>query len=191
MLANEQTRVIKKYQNRKLYDTKDSCYITLDEIASLIRKGEDVSVIDNKTKADVTSVIFTQIMVDQEKTSKSSLPLTMLRDIIQRGQGSLFDFIQRYVLLGIENKNDRNAEAERYIDRLVTRGDLTKVEGKDLLKEILDYESGGQEGFDHFIGERVANTLRGATKFSELETSIRALSDKLEAIEKRLARLES
>src|SRR5258705_14009992 len=100
-------RIIKKYQNRKLYDTKDSCYVTLDEIAKLIRKGEDVCVIDNRTKNDVTSLILTQILVDQEKSAKSILPLTMLRDIIQRGHGSLFDFIQRYVLLGIDSEQDR------------------------------------------------------------------------------------
>src|SRR5436190_2006564 len=111
MLEDKKTRVIKKYQNRKLYDTKDSCYITLDEIAGLIRKGEDVQVVDNRTKADVTSIILTQILVDQEKANKSILPLTMLKDIIQRGQGSLFEFIQRYVLMGVDSEQEKHAEA--------------------------------------------------------------------------------
>ena len=110
-------RIIKKYQNRKLYDTKESCYITLDEIAKLIKKGEDVTVIDNKSKNDVTSIILTQILVDQEKSQKSILPLSMLKHIIREGRGSLFDFIQRYVILGYntagESKEQNGIEGAR------------------------------------------------------------------------------
>lgn len=190
MLENETIRVIKKYQNRKLYDTKDSCYITLEEIAELIRKGEEIKVIDNRTKSDVTSIILTQILVDQEKSAKSILPLTMLREIIQKGQGSLFDFIQRYVLLGIENEQERRTEAQRYIDRLVTRGDLTKVEGKNLLKEVLDTPEHGREDFDQVIGEKVSASVREMSKLSDIEQSIKGLSDKLDTIERKLITYE-
>ena len=191
MLAETNTRVIKKYQNRKLYDTKDSCYITLDEIAGLIRKGEDVAVVDNKTKADVTSIILTQILVDQEKSAKSILPLTMLRDIIQRGQGSLFDFIHRYVLLGMDTEQEKHTEAERYIDRLVTRGELSKTEGKSLLKEVM--EAPGAEGtdFDEFIGERVTTQLKEMTKLSDIETNIKKLWDKLDSIDRKIGEVET
>ncbi|MFH1263599.1 MAG: polyhydroxyalkanoate synthesis regulator DNA-binding domain-containing protein [Pseudomonadota bacterium] len=190
MLGNETTRIIKKYQNRKLYDTKDSCYITLEEIAELIRKGEEIKVIDNRTKGDVTSIILTQILVDQEKAAKSILPLTMLREIIQRGQGSLFDFIQRYVLLGVENEQERQSEATRYIDRLVVRGDLTKVEAKSLLKEVLDTPEQGRVDFDNYIGERVSASVRDVTKLSEIELSIKGLNDKLDSIERKLSDYE-
>ncbi len=181
-------RVIKKYQNRKLYDTKDSCYITLDEIAALIRKGEDVTVVDNRTKADVTSIILTQILVDQEKANKSILPLTMLKDIIQKGQGSLFEFIQRYVLLGIENEQDKQKEAERYIDRLVVRGELTRSEGKTILKEVLG-SAEGTSPVDEFIGNRVTTTLKETSRFSDIEKNITSLSTKLESIERKLTDL--
>ena len=190
MLGGREIRIIKKYQNRKLYDTKDSCYITLDEIANLIRKGEEISVIDNKTKDDVTSIILTQILVDQEKSAKSILPLTMLRDIIQRGHGSLFDFIQRYVLLGIDSEQDKQSEAERYIDRLVVRGELSKVEGKNLLKEVLETSDNGKGQFDDYIGERVANAVKELSNLSKIETSISALSSKLDQIEQKLNKIE-
>lgn len=190
MLGNEATRVIKKYQNRKLYDTKDSCYITLEEIAELIRKGEEIKVIDNRTKGDVTSIILTQILVDQEKSAKSILPLTMLREIIQKGQGSLFDFIQRYVLLGIDSETERRNEAQRYIDRLVTRGDLTKMEAKNLLREVLDAPEQGRHDFDQFIGERVTASVRDVGKLSEMEQNIRALSEKLDSIDRKLTDYE-
>lgn len=190
MLGNETTRVIKKYQNRKLYDTKDSCYITLEEIAELIRKGEEIKVVDNRTKGDVTSIILTQILVDQEKSAKSILPLTMLREIIQKGQGSLFDFIQRYVLLGVDGEQDRQNEAQRYIDRLVTRGDLTKAEAKNLLREVVETPQQGRHEFDRYIGERVSANVREVGKLSEIETNIRALSEKLDTIERKLTDYE-
>ncbi|HLG19494.1 MAG TPA: polyhydroxyalkanoate synthesis regulator DNA-binding domain-containing protein [Bdellovibrionota bacterium] len=190
MLGENQARIIKKYQNRKLYDTKDSCYVTLDEIAKLIKKGEDVCVIDNKTKADVTSIILTQILVDQEKNAKSILPLTMLKDIIQHGQGSLFDFIQRYVLLGFDTEKGRHEEAERYIDRLVARGELSKVEAKNLLKEVLETPSRDQNDLDQFIGERVTSTLREVSKLDEIEQNITSLTSKLESIETKITDLE-
>lgn len=191
MLDQQQNvRVIKKYQNRKLYDTKDSCYITLDEIATLIRKGEDVTVVDNRTKADVTSIILTQILVDQEKANKSILPLTMLKNIIQRGQGSLFDFIQRYVLLGVDSEGERQVEAERYIDRLVTRGELTKAEGKTLLKEVLETSEKNRTDFDQYVGTQVAATLKETTPLSDLERSVVALTQKVETLQRKLAEYE-
>ncbi len=186
----EDVRIIKKYQNRKLYDTKDSCYITLEDIAGLIRKGEEISVVDNRTKNDVTSIILTQILVDQEKSAKSILPLTMLRDIIQRGHGSLFEFIQRYVLLGIDSETERRSEAERYIDRLVVRGDLNKAEGKNLLKEVLEASEQGNADFDQFIGERVTTTLRETSKLAEIEQNISALTSKLHWLEQKIGEFE-
>jgi polyhydroxyalkanoate synthesis repressor PhaR len=190
MLGEKSTRIIKKYQNRKLYDTKDSCYITLDQIAALIKKGEDVQVVDNRTKSDVTSIILTQILVDQEKSNKSILPLTMLRDIIQRGQGSLFDFIQRYVLLGVDSEQDKQSEAERYIDRLVVRGELTKTEGKSLLKEVLDSPERTRNDLEQYVGERVTSALREMTNLNDIEKSISSLVTKLDTIERKLTDIE-
>lgn len=184
-----ETRIVKKYQNRKLYDTKDSCYITLDDIAKMVKRGEEVKVVDNKTKNDVTSVILTQILVEQEKSTKSILPLTMLRDIIQHGQGSLFDFIQRYVILGVNSTQEKVAEAERYINRLVDRGDLSKVEGKNLLKEVVDAPSKGQEEFDNYIGTRVSTLVRETTKLSTIDDSIANLQTKLQNLEAQIAKL--
>ena len=186
MQEQENVRIIKKYQNRKLYDTKDSCYITLDDIASLIRKGEEVRVIDNKTKGDVTSVILTQILVDQEKSAKSTLPQTMLRDIIRRGKGSIFDFIQRYVVIGNASDETRKLEAERYIDQLVARGELSKTEGKALLKDVLDNDP-FQNEFNQQMGKQITKSLQSATQISDIESHIKALNDKIAQLENKLA----
>lgn len=179
-------RVIKKYQNRKLYDTKDSCYITLDEIAKLIQKGEDITVVENRTKNDVTSIILTQILVDQEKSKKSILPLTMLKQIIRSGTGSLFDFIQRYVLLGIESEADAQAEAMRYIEHMVTRGEITKAEGKALVSQLAAQAQKNMEEFQNRIRETIEQTLRRATNITQLEDNISRLHERIDRLEMQL-----
>ncbi|MDP2344572.1 MAG: polyhydroxyalkanoate synthesis regulator DNA-binding domain-containing protein [Deltaproteobacteria bacterium] len=82
------TKVIKRYANRKLYDTERSCYVTLEEISLMIKEGEDVRVVDNKTKDDLTAVTLAQIIVEEEK-KVSRMPLKLLRSIIQSGNEAL------------------------------------------------------------------------------------------------------
>src|ERR1700744_6366139 len=89
------TKVIKRYQNRKLYDTHQSCYVTLDEIAEMIMRGEDVTVIDNRSKKDITSLTLTQIIFEKQKRSKTIIPVETLRDIIQVGGGTFSGFLAK------------------------------------------------------------------------------------------------
>ena len=69
-------RVVKRYANRKLYDTQRSRYVTLDQIAEMIRAGQDVKIIDNTSKDDLTSITLAQIIFEQEKKQNSFLPLS-------------------------------------------------------------------------------------------------------------------
>src|SRR5262245_8023027 len=84
-----ETRVIKRYANRKLYDTQHSRYVTLDQIAEMIRSGDDVKIVDNKSKEDLTSITLAQIIFEEEKKQKSFLPLQAMRNIIQSGGESI------------------------------------------------------------------------------------------------------
>src|SRR5918994_5128383 len=80
-------RVIKRYSNRKLYDTKGSTYVTLLQIAEMIRQGEEVEIIDNATKEDKTDVTLALIISEDLKSQPRSVPLGTLRDLIQeRGE---------------------------------------------------------------------------------------------------------
>jgi polyhydroxyalkanoate synthesis repressor PhaR len=77
-------RVIKRYSNRKLYDTHESRYVTLDQLAELVRQGEEIRVVDNTTERDLTSATLAQIIFEQEKRSPK-LPVEGLRQIIRSG----------------------------------------------------------------------------------------------------------
>lgn len=93
--ANNRTKIIKRYQNRKLYDTQQSCYVTLDDIAKMIRSSEEVMVIDNKTKNDITAATLTQIIFEAEKKASQYAPLFTLREIIQNGNGSISSYLAK------------------------------------------------------------------------------------------------
>lgn len=74
--------VIKKYENRRLYDTSASRYVNLDEVAQMVRDGQEIQVVDARSNEDLTRVILTQIIVDGAKDKNSALPTDMLRQII-------------------------------------------------------------------------------------------------------------
>ena len=89
--------VIKKYGNRRLYDTSSSQYIKLEEIASLIRNGKEVRVVDAKTGQDLTRVTLTQIIVDDSKGGPTGLPLELLRQLIVASDHAGREFVMWYL----------------------------------------------------------------------------------------------
>src|ERR1041385_9537036 len=105
------TRIIKRYANRKLYDTEHSRYVTLDQISEMIRNGDDVKIVDNKTKEDLTTVTLAQIIFEEEKKQRSFLPLGAMRNIIQSG-GEWFAEAQRRVQSILPGKRRDETGAE-------------------------------------------------------------------------------
>src|ERR1043166_6885281 len=91
-----ETRIIKRYADRKLYDTEHSRYVTLDQISEMIRAGDDVKIVDNKTKEDLTTVTLAAIIFEEEKKQRSFLRLNGMLNIIQSG-GEWFAEAQRRV----------------------------------------------------------------------------------------------
>jgi len=88
---------LKKYANRRLYDMEKSAYVTLNQVADLIRQGRQVEVIDSKTKEDVTASILTQIVLEEAKNRNILLPVPVLHMIIQYGDNVLGEFFEKYL----------------------------------------------------------------------------------------------
>jgi len=99
----EDTLIYKKYGNRRLYDTEQSSYVTLDDIAKVIRQGRLVRVEDAKTKEDVTAFILTQIILEASRKKNFLLPVPLLHLIIQYGGNLLNEFFQKYLEQIIKN----------------------------------------------------------------------------------------
>ncbi len=92
--AERARRVIKRYSNRKLYDTRDSRYVTLQQIGEMVRAGEEVQIIDNKTKEDKTEVTLALILSEDLRSQPRSVPLGALRDLIQERGGKLLSSLR-------------------------------------------------------------------------------------------------
>jgi polyhydroxyalkanoate synthesis repressor PhaR len=95
--------LLKKYANRRLYDTEKSTYITLSQVADMIREGRQVQVVDAKTEEDMTAFILTQIIMEEARKNNSLLPVTLLHLIIEYGETVLNEFFDRYLEHTIRN----------------------------------------------------------------------------------------
>ena len=95
--VNPSTVIIKKYGNRRLYDTAGSRYINLDDIAALIRDGKDLKVVDAKTGQDLTRVTLTQIITEDAKDKPTGLPLELLRQLIVASDEVRQEFVMWYL----------------------------------------------------------------------------------------------
>ncbi|WP_457653602.1 polyhydroxyalkanoate synthesis regulator DNA-binding domain-containing protein [Rhodocaloribacter sp.] len=82
-------RIIKRYENRKLYDTGDKAYVSLADIAALVRRGETVQVLDKKTGDDLTAQTLIQIILEEGKQGRSLLPTDLLHDLLRRSESML------------------------------------------------------------------------------------------------------
>ena len=88
---------IKKYANRRLYDTESSAYITLDRLAHMVREGREFEVVDAKTGEDITRQVLTQIIVDEEARGATMLPLSFLKQLIGLYGNSMQTFVPSYL----------------------------------------------------------------------------------------------
>src|SRR5829696_7889106 len=103
---------IKKYANRRLYDTESSSYITLDKLAAMIREGRDFEVVDAKTGEDITHQVLTQIIVDEESRGGTMLPVNFLRQLIGLYGGNMQSTVPQYLDAAMDAFS-KNQEAMR------------------------------------------------------------------------------
>jgi len=104
---------IKKYANRRLYDTESSAYITLDRLAQMVREGREFEVVDAKTGEDITRQVLTQIIVDEEaRGGETMLPINFLKQLIGLYGNSMQNFVPQYLEAAMDSFQ-RNQSAVR------------------------------------------------------------------------------
>ena len=185
--------VVKRYPNRKLYDTQAKCYVTLDGIAELIRAGEDVQVIDHASGEDLTALTLTQIIFEQEKKHSGLLPLSTLTGLI-RSSGDRLTSIQRN-LFSSTFWHQIDDEIRARIHALVKIDELSEEEGSSLLEKLLlpQIRSRGSSGPDQLSSEIDSQDLEAylikrqvptQDDLHQLYAQLEALSEKLENVSK-------
>lgn len=127
--------VIKRYPNRKLYDTEAKRYITLEGITELIQRGEDLHVVDHETGEDLTTVTLSQIIFEQEKKRAGFLPKSILSNLIRTGSDTL-DYLWRSLQASTSAVRLLEQEISRRLDALVERGELAAPEATRLRAEL-------------------------------------------------------
>jgi polyhydroxyalkanoate synthesis repressor PhaR len=194
-------RIVKRYANRKLYDTKESRYVTLDQIAEMIRQGEDVKVVDNNSKEDLTSVTLAQIIFEEEKKQPSFLPLSALRNIIQSGGQSLHDLVSQ-----LSESAERVGRVFRHDvpegteDAAVTdQGQKDKVAAGvadriDPTKLVRDFMEGVQTAIDEWqkrLDANIHHAIESVSPLAPLQKEIQVLGERIADLERKLGQIES
>ena len=171
------TILIKRYANRKLYNTDTSRYITLKGIAELIEAGEDVRVVDNETGEDITSIALSQILVDSERESRS-VPKTLLSDLIQRGGDALYGALRR----GVGDASEGIEELQRNVRRFIHARDEDS-------HRLSDWIAFATPDFDRVIQTAIERVF----KLLDLprRSDIEALNQNLQRVADAVERLES
>ncbi len=132
--------IIKRYPNRKLYDTEAKKYVTLDGISEMIRDGAEVVVVDHKTDEDLTAVTLTQIIFEQEKKRGNFLPKSVLTGLVRSG-GDTLNSLRRGLSIPLDILQQVDKEIERRLQELINKGELAREEGLRLRTKLLSFSS--------------------------------------------------
>jgi len=140
-----ETVLVKKYANRRLYDTDQSKYVTLIELRDVVKKGRTVKVVDVNTNEDVTAFILTQIVLEEAKQKKALLPEPLLHLIICYGDNILSDFFEKYLQQVLNNYLYQKSMLDEQFGKMLDIGmDLSGMAHKTIaemspLKPFMDF----------------------------------------------------
>jgi polyhydroxyalkanoate synthesis repressor PhaR len=162
-------RLVKRYGNRKLYDTSESRYVTLEEIGRWVKAGEEVRILENDTGEDLTAVTFAQIILEEERRKSGLLSLRMLRDIIQHGEAAL---------QGLAATVDRGMEVIRSAPERAGRRVQELAQVADRLGEL-----------QRVVDETVRRSVERVTALPAFQKEMRRIERSIKALEARIARL--
>ena len=197
--AEKPRRIIKRYSNRKLYDTKDSRYVTLLQIAEMVRTGEEVQIIDNNTKEDLTEVTLAQIIYEEQKqkASSRSVPLQTLKELIhQRTEKVLSDLREGPIgrLIPGSGKSEppkpgsENADGATSEPARTDNGTSTDGTSK---QSLVDQAKGTFEEWQHKIDERVKAVVPNILPWQQLQHEVKRLNTRIEELEAKVASIAS
>ncbi|MFO0681628.1 MAG: polyhydroxyalkanoate synthesis regulator DNA-binding domain-containing protein [Sandaracinus sp.] len=190
--ASRSPRVIKRYANRKLYDTRDSRYVTLLQIAEYVRQGEDVSIIDNTTKEDLTNITLAQIVYEEERKSgdearRGAGTMSTLRGLIQQsGERLITSLREGPVGKLIARREDGTPETEIAVPAPAPEPVAAPAEGAKAERRLMS----PKEAFDELqrlADDRIRSVLGVAIgHVHNLQNEVKGLQARIEELEQKL-----
>jgi polyhydroxyalkanoate synthesis repressor PhaR len=176
--------IVKRYPNRKLYDTEAKQYITLEGIAHLIRDGQEVQVIDHATGEDLTTLTLTQIILEQEKKRSGFLPQAVLTGLVQAG-GDRLSTLRSALTAPLDLLRQVDDEIEHRIQVLIKKGELAEEEGRRLADKLIKH---ARRTTAMPADEEALETMLRARGLPS-QSDIAALAEQLDTLNKKLAHL--
>ncbi|MBB4856821.1 polyhydroxyalkanoate synthesis repressor PhaR [Novosphingobium chloroacetimidivorans] len=125
--SDDDTVIIKKYANRRLYNTRSSSYITLDHLATMTREGINYKVLDAKSGNDITHTILTQIIMEEESNGEQMLPVNFLRELIGMYGNSMQSLIPHYLEASMDNFRANQAKLHKAFEDSLGNNPLAKL----------------------------------------------------------------
>ncbi len=183
--------LIKKYANRKMYDTTDKAYISREKLAELIKKGEEVTIFDNQTGEDLTTAIVSQLigLESKKKEEDGVVSSRFMMQLLRKGGGTLTDYAKKYVSLWQGALTMAEDEIDKLVNRLVKNKELSLSEGKRLKKEIMGYTNSLKGWISESIDSRVSEVFDAMNVAKN--DDIKALAAKVDALAQRVKQLET
>jgi len=172
-------RIIKRYSNRKLYDTKGSSYVTLLQIAEMIREGEDVQIIDNATKEDKTDITLALIISEELRTKPRGIPLSTLKALIRnKGERILTQLREGPIgkLMPVKEGEEPGTAPVSSVPPPREEDEMSQSKESKGLRATL-------EQWQSTIDERIRAVLPNFAAFRDLEQEVKRLSERLERLE--------
>ena len=185
------SRVVKRYGNRKLYDTTESRYVTLEDISNLVKAGEELRVVDNDSGEDLTAVTYAQIILEEERKKNGFLPLPILRNLIQQGEQALQDFASR-VDKGTEAIRTLGENARDRVQDIVGTGPNPAPTPKTLIEDLVAGSQKRIEEIQQQIDDRVKHSVERLKAFpgvQALQKEITRIEKSVRLVEERIATL--
>ena len=173
--------VIKKYANRRLYNTQSSSYITLDHLSKMTREGVDFKVLDAKSGDDITHQILTQIIMEEEASGEQMLPVSFLRQLISMYGNSMQSLVPHYLEASMDNFRANQTKLSKVFEESLGKNPLAKLAQQNMarFKAAASVLMPGAEG----------NPVPGATaagKESGAADELAALREQMAAMQKKL-----
>jgi polyhydroxyalkanoate synthesis repressor PhaR len=185
---DEKVAIVKKYANRRLYNTASSSYVTLDDLSKMVRNGEHFVVYDAKTGEDLTRSILTQIILEEDGKGRNLLPINFLRQLIRFYDDSLRAFLPRYLELSMENFASNQEQIRRYIEGTFGRF-FPLGQFEDMARQNIALFQRAATMFHPGEGPGQGGINSQARADSETSREIKELSAKIEALQQELGKL--
>lgn len=178
--SDSDTIIIKKYANRRLYNTGSSSYITLDYLAQMIRDKQDFKVVDAKSGEDITRSVLTQIIMDQEGTGQNMLPVSFLRDLIAMYGNSMSAMMPQYLEASMQAFQRNHAKFRETMEGAIGAGPFGDIARRNM--EMFEAATGAFRGGKKIDDDQVVPVSSRDDEVAALKSQLAEMQDKIDRL---------